>query len=231
MISVVMPLHNEGGHIAGNLKRTVAALEPVGAFEIIVVDDGSADNSRQEIERIAAESPAIRTLCLEHRGKGEALRRGALAARGEYVIFLDADLDIPPEQVMFFVALCQSHQADAVIGSKLHPDSTVDYPWRRRLYSRGYALITRLLFGLPVRDTQTGLKLVRRDLLIRALEQTRQTGFTLDLELLVHLVRLGARMIEAPVVVHYRFKFGGIGWRTACGILIETLQIWRRLRK
>ena len=102
-------------------------------------------------------------------------------------------------------------KADAVIGSKMHPDSTVDYPLIRRVYSLGYFLLVKFLFGLPVRDTQTGLKLVRRDLLLSALEKTECRGFTLDLELLVRLVQLGAVMVEAPVVVRHTMKFGGIG--------------------
>ena len=142
-------------------------------------------------------------------GKGEALRRGAQMARGEFVVFIDADLDLPPEQILFFVAIQRVKKADAVIGSKMHPDSTVDYPLIRRVYSLGYFWLVKLLFGLPVRDTQTGLKLVRRDLLLRALEKTECRGFTLDLELLVRLVQLGAVMVEAPVVVRHSMKFGG----------------------
>jgi glycosyltransferase involved in cell wall biosynthesis len=165
-----------------------------------------------------------------HAGKGEALRRGANRAQGKFVVFIDADLDLPPEQILFFVAIQRVKKADAVIGSKMHPDSTVDYPLRRRVYSLGYYLLVKALFGLPVRDTQTGLKLVRRDLLLRALEQTQSQGFTLDVELLAHLVRLGAVMVEAPVVVQHSMKFGGIGLGTVWAIFRDTFHTWRRLR-
>ncbi|PAW76353.1 MAG: hypothetical protein B9S32_15375 [Verrucomicrobia bacterium Tous-C9LFEB] len=231
LYSVIMPLYNEGAHIVGNLQRTADALRLLGEFELIVVDDGSVDDSRAELERSIGLFPELRVFHIEHSGKGEALRRGAAEARGEFVIFFDADLDLPPEQILFFIALQRAKNADAVIGSKMHADSTVDYPLIRRVYSLGYYLLVKALFGLPVRDTQTGLKLVRSDLLRKALAQTRVKGFAFDLELLVHLVRLHAFMVEAPVVVDFKIKFGGIGVATVWEIFSETMSTWWRLLK
>ena len=204
----------------------------LGPFEMILVNDGSSDNSGEEIARLAGKFPGeIVSLHLTRSGKGEALRRGAQEAHGEFVVFIDADLDLPPEQILFFVAIQRVKKADAVIGSKMHPDSTVDYPLRRRIYSLGYFWLVKFLFGLPVRDTQTGLKLVRRDLLLKALEKTESRGFTLDLELLARLVQLGAVMVEAPVVVRHSMKFGGIGLPVVWQIFRDTWQTWRRVRK
>jgi len=230
-LSVVMPLYNEATRIAANVEQTVGVLRMLGPFELILVDDGSTDSSAQEIERLAKLFPGeVIPLAMPHAGKGEALRRGARRARGEFVVFIDADLDLPPEQILFFVAIQRVKKADAVIGSKMHPDSTVDYPLRRRIYSLGYFWLVKALFGLPVRDTQTGLKLVRRDLLLPALEQTQSQGFTLDLELLVRLVQLGAVMVEAPVVVQHSMKFGGIGLGTVWAIFRDTFHTWQRVR-
>ena len=231
-LSVVMPVFNEAALIAVNVEQTLGALRMLGPFELILVDDGSTDRSGEEIAQLAQRFPAeVIPLSLPHAGKGEALRRGTQIARGKFVVFIDADLDLPPEQILFFVAIQRVKKADAVIGSKMHPDSTVDYPLRRRIYSLGYFWLVKALFGLPVRDTQTGLKLVRRDLLLRALEKTHSQGFTLDLELLVHLVRLGAVMVEAPVVVQHSMKFGGIGLRTVWAIFRDTFHTWQRLRR
>jgi glycosyltransferase involved in cell wall biosynthesis len=223
-LSVVMPLYNEAARIAANVEQTVGVLRMLGPFELILVDDGSVDDSARQIARLAERFPG-------DAGKGEALRRGAQQARGEFVVFIDADLDLPPEQILFFVAIQRVKKADAVIGSKMHPDSTVDYPLRRRIYSLGYFWLVKALFGLPVRDTQTGLKLVRRELLLRALEQTQSQGFTLDLELLVRLVQLGAVMVEAPVVVQHSMKFGGIGLGTVWAIFHDTFRTWQRVRR
>ncbi len=228
--SVVMPVYNEEAHIYVNMRQTADALRLLGSFELIMVDDGSVDRSRAEMTRARSEIPEAMTLHLQHAGKGEALRRGAQAARGEFVIFLDADLDLPPEQLLFFIAVQKAKKADAVIGSKMHPDSTVDYPLLRRCYSRGYFILTKILFNLPVRDTQTGLKLIRRDLLLKALEHTEVRGFALDLELLVRLVQLNAKMVEAPVVVNYHMRFGGVGLSTIYEILKETFRVWKRSR-
>ena len=231
-LSVVMPLYNEAAKIGANVEQTLGALRMLGPFELILVDDGSTDSSAGEIAHLAQLYPGeVVPLTVPHAGKGEALRRGAQLAQGKFVVFIDADLDLPPEQILFFVAIQRVKKADAVIGSKMHPDSTVDYPLRRRIYSLGYYLLVKALFGLPVRDTQTGLKLVRRDLLLRALQETRSQGFTLDVELLAHLVRLGAVMVEAPVVVQHSMKFGGIGAGTVWAIFRDTFHTWQRLRR
>jgi glycosyltransferase involved in cell wall biosynthesis len=231
-LSVVMPLYNEGAQIAANVDQTLSVLRMLGPFEMILVNDGSSDNSADEIARLSEKFPdEVITMELSRSGKGEALRRGAQMARGEFVVFIDADLDLPPEQILFFVAIQRVKNADAVIGSKMHPDSTVDYPFIRRVYSLGYFLLVKLLFGLPVRDTQTGLKLVRREMLLAALAKTESRGFTLDLELLVRLVQLGAVMVEAPVVVRHSMKFGGIGLPVVWQIFRDTWQTWRRVRR
>lgn len=226
---MVLPVYNEGHSIFSNLEKTREVMKVAGDYELIPVNDGSHDGSREELDRAAAHYPEIRPLHLSHSGKGEALRQGALQAKGEWVIFMDADLDLPPEQILFFIAIQKARKADAVIGSKMHPDSTVDYPFYRRLYSRLYYLLIKFLFGLPLRDTQTGLKLFRRTLLLQALEKTELKGFAFDLELLTHFSRLGAKMVEAPVVVDFKIKFGGIGYREIIDILRETLRVWRHL--
>jgi glycosyltransferase involved in cell wall biosynthesis len=229
MLSVVMPVYNEGAIIRGNLQRTVAEFRPLGPFEIIAVNDGSSDNSATELDAAAATLPEVRVLQLPHRGKGEALRQGTRAAKGDWVLFLDSDLDLPPDQFTLFLALQHVRQADVVIGSKLHPDSNVDYPLSRQLYTRGYYVLVKLLFGLPVRDTQTGMKLFRRDILTKAVERTHAEGFAFDVELLIHLAKAGARMTEAPVVVNHQIKYGGVGLNSVWDICRETWRIWRRI--
>jgi glycosyltransferase involved in cell wall biosynthesis len=230
ILSVVMPLYNEGGHLYENIARTVRVMRKFAPFELIAVNDGSSDNSQAEMDRAAAEFPEVRGLALVHAGKGEALRQGTEIAQGKFVIFIDADLDLPPEQIVLFLALQQVRGADAVIGCKMHPDSTIHYPLIRRFYSRGYFVLTRLLFRLPVRDTQTGLKLVRRDFLVRAIAKTSLKGYAFDLELLVRLVQEGAKMVEAPVVVYHRTRFGRIGLRTVLGIFSDTWRTWWAIR-
>jgi glycosyltransferase involved in cell wall biosynthesis len=227
-----MPVYNEGRRLHENVEQTLRAVRLLGPTEIIIANDGSLDCSGNVADELqAAFASEVRVLHLPHAGKGEAIRQGVLVSQGKWVVVLDSDLDLPPEQILFFVAILRVKKAHAVIGSKMHPDSTVSYPFHRRLYSLVYYGLVKLLFGLPVRDTQTGLKLIRRDLFIVALEQSEARGFTLDLELLVRLFQMGAVIVEAPVVVQHTVKFGGIGLKTVFTIFIETWQTWLRTRK
>ncbi len=231
MISVIMPIYNEGASIFTNLQKTREVMKLAGDFELIPVNDGSTDHSLSEIDRSAASFSEIHPLHIPHSGKGEALRQGALHSQGEWVIFMDSDLDLPPEQILFFIAIQKTQKADAVIGSKMHPDSTVHYPFHRRLYSWSYYLLIKTVFNLPLRDTQTGLKLFKRTVLLQALQKTTLKGFAFDLELLAQLSRLQVKMVEAPVVVDFKHKFGGIGWREIIRILRETYRTWRQLSR
>jgi hypothetical protein len=89
----------------------------------------------------------------------------------------------------------------------------------------------KFLFGLPVRDTQTGMKLVRREILTQAVERTQLDGFAFDLELLVHLVETGAKMAEAPVVVNHQIKYRGVGVIDIYSIACDTWRTWRKVRR
>jgi glycosyltransferase involved in cell wall biosynthesis len=229
--SVVMPVYNEGLRLAKNVEQTLNAVRLLGRAEIILADDGSHDPCVGVADVLVQRFPReVRVLHLPHRGKGEAIRQGVMASVGKWVVALDSDLDLPPEQILFFVAILRVKKAHAVVGSKMHPDSTISYPWHRRILSWGYYRLVKLAFGLPIRDTQTGLKLIRRDLFLVALEQSESQGFTLDLELLVRLHQMGAVLVEAPVVVVHSVKFGGIGLRTVFQIFIDTWHTWWRTR-
>jgi glycosyltransferase involved in cell wall biosynthesis len=119
-------------------------------------------------------------------GKGWALVRGAQAARADLVLFMDADLDVHPRQLAILHRALLEDRADVVIGAKLHPNSEISYPPKRRALSLGYYALVRLLFRLPVRDTQTGLKLYRRQVLERIVPRLLVKRFAHDLEALVN---------------------------------------------
>jgi glycosyltransferase involved in cell wall biosynthesis/O-antigen/teichoic acid export membrane protein len=205
-LSVVMPCHNEAGGLRHTLQGLVGELEDVGSFEIIVVSDGSTDGS----EAIAEEFADARVRVLHYPrpgGKGYALQVGLVEARGRYVAFVDADGDIGPEAIGPFLTIMKLYEPDVVLGSKRHPVSRVSYPPLRRLMSWSYHKLTRLLFRVNVRDTQTGLKLVRRDVLAAVLPRLYEKRFAFDLELLVVARSLGySRVFEAPVRVDYKFS-------------------------
>src|SRR4051794_16104446 len=217
LVSVVIPAYNEAGVVAACLHETVAVLEELGGeYEVVLVDDGSHDETLTLARRTADELARVRVLGTGvNLGKGSALARGVYASVGDYVLFLDADLEIHPRQIRLLLEQREREDADVVIGSKLHTDSIVEYPFRRRVLSFGYYALVRTLFRLPVRDTQTGLKLYKRSVLLRVVPRLLVKRFAHDLEALVNVHRLGYKIVEAPVVVTRQRAYDRIGLRDA----------------
>jgi glycosyltransferase involved in cell wall biosynthesis len=171
----------------------------------------------------------VRVALPEHAGKGHAVRAGLARGRGRYLGFIDGDGDVPPDLLADFVRVVERLHPDIVIGSKRHPDSEVVYPLARRLYSWGYQQLVRILFRLHVRDTQAGIKLVRREVLTDVLPLMVVQGYAFDLELLLIANRLGHRhVVEAPVRIGRRFS-STVSPRVVLEMLRDTFAIWWRL--
>jgi glycosyltransferase involved in cell wall biosynthesis len=195
-VSVVLPAYRLGEVIAGNIARVDEAL--AGEAEIVVVDDGSPDNTYGEARRAAEVHPRVKVIRHDHnQGKGEALCTGTRNSSGEIVVFLDADLDLPPDQVPALVA--QLGDIDMLVGAKRASMSEGRYPLTRRVLSTLFTVFTVGLFRLPVRETQTGLKIARRRLLEEVLPEMRIRGYAYDLEMLVRAHRKGFTIREVPV--------------------------------
>ena len=227
-LSVIVPAYREGERLIANLRRLEAALDCTAIpWEVVVVVDGDADTFK------AASSCRTARIHVygyrENRGKGFALRYGMLKARGELVTFIDSDMEIGPEEIGRMAGLLELYSLDAVVGSKRHPLSVVSYPWLRRVQSFIYQLLVRLLFRLDVSDTQTGLKMMRREVAARVLKVALVKRFAFDLELLVVARHLGYRRIfEAPVTIDYRFSTT-TNARAVFSVLKDTLAIFYRL--
>jgi glycosyltransferase involved in cell wall biosynthesis len=228
-----MPAYNEAHSIAENVCETVKTMRELGIpFEIVVVDDGSLDGTHTAaIEALRAWPDCVRIVrCRRNEGKGNALICGAAYSRGEYIAFLDADMDLHPEQLETFFAIMQSSSADAVIGSKFHPESKVDYPRLRRVYSFFYYMMVRAMFGLPLRDTQTGIKLFKREVLERVLPRVLVKRFAFDLELLANVHHFGYRVVEAPVEVNFTRVCSRLRFPAVWNVFVDTLAIFYRMR-
>jgi glycosyltransferase involved in cell wall biosynthesis len=230
-ISVVMPAYNEAPHILDNLREVVLAVAQDYDYEIIVVDDGSQDLTYHEALKFVAPDPArVRVVRYdENLGKGNALMCGTWFARGDYVVFLDADMDLHPSQLPNFFAIMDKTKADVVIGSKRHPESKVDYPFIRRVYSAVYYTIIRLMFGLPIKDSQTGLKIFRSEVLQRVLPRILVKRFAFDIEVLANAHRLGYSIADGPVTLQFRRTVGRIRMKDVLNILTDTLAIYYRM--
>ena len=226
VLSVVLPCHNAGASLGEVLERLLRAGDG-GSREIIVVSDGSTDRTVE----IAREFPpdSVRVLAYPERvGKGMALRVGLAEARGRYVAFMDADGDIDPEGILPLLTIMRTYEPDIVLASKRHPLSEVAYPPLRRVMSWVYHKLTRVLFRVNVRDTQTGLKLIRRDVLAAVLPRMLEKRYAFDLELLVVARRMGfTGVFEAPVRIDYRFD-SRVNPRAAFRILLDTMAVFYR---
>lgn len=233
-VSVIMPAFNESGHIYKNIIETHCVFNRTKCrFEIIVVDDGSTDSTREEAVKASKLHDNIRVVHYAlNNGKGNALKEGFRHATGNYVVFLDSDLDLHPLQLHTLFRIMRNKRAHVVIGSKHHPKSRLEYPVVRKVISRAYALILKALFNLPLRDTQTGLKVFNYEVLCKVFPKVLSKRYAYDLEILVNANRLGYRVVEAPVVLNFRRprKWGRIGLNDLYSTGMDTLAIFYRLR-
>lgn len=233
LISVIIPCYNEGERIYRNLQECLRSLgELKKPFEIIAVNDGSSDNTLKELNRLAMVHPEVVPVTYgKNAGKGNALRVGTLKARGDLIIFMDADLEIHPRHAATFIKTMERTGADMVIGSKRHPYSKVDCPPKRRLLSYGYHIMVRALFGLKLTDTQPGFKLAKREVLIKEMYKSKVDRYAFDLELLVNADADGFKIVEAPIELNFSRPLGGrIGFRSVKSIFSETMDIFLRHR-
>lgn len=223
-LSLVLPCYNAGSGLRDVLAGIRGELETVPSWEIIVVSDGSTDETLRVAEDFAEDG--VRVLHYPRRaGKGHALRVGLSEARGRYIGFIDADGDIAPDAIRPFLEIMRLYRPDIVLGSKRHPLSEVQYPLARRGMSWTYHKLVRVLFRVNVRDTQTGLKLIRRETLAAVLPLMLEKRYAFDLELLVVARSLGFRRVfEAPVRIDFRFS-GHVNLGAVFRILLDTMAI------
>lgn len=234
-LSVVMPVYNLSATIEENLVATAELFDSHSIrAELVPVDDGSADGTADAIRRAAARQYSHVVVkpvfCERNGGKGAALKAGFAASTGEYVMLLDGDLDIHPKQTPWFFEQVVKNGADIVVGSKRHRRSVVQYPWHRRVVSWVYFTLVRMFIGLPLTDTQTGMKLFRRQVLGDALARMLVKTYAFDLELLAIAHERGAKIAEAPVVIRFGNKFGALSPTTVKTMALDSLAVFYRLR-
>ncbi len=231
-LTVVVPYYNPGQLLVPTIERLLSVLDASGAtYEVIAVSDGSTDGSDRELDAALADRPQLTNVVLaQNQGKGAALRIGLAKGRGRYLGFIDADGDLDPILLDSFQTMVRLYSPDIILGSKRHPLSEVEYPFLRRVYSWGYQQVVRVGFRLNIRDTQTGIKLVRRDVLSAVLPRMLEKRFAFDLELFVIARRLGyRRFLEAPIRLRHQFT-STVSWRSVYRSLLDTMAIWYRLR-
>ncbi len=200
--SIVIPAYNESARIGGALQAVVACIRQRGwNAEVVVVNDGSHDDTAEIVQAFAANAPEVRMLQNPgNRGKGYSVRNGILHSLGEIVMFTDADLSAPIEEADgLFAALASG--ADIAIGSRWleRTRQSIRQPLYRQFFGRCFNVVTHAVMGLPYADTQCGFKAFTRDAAqtIFQLQTIERWGF--DPEILFIARKRGYRVVEVPV--------------------------------
>lgn len=231
-ISVVMPAYNEEARICASIEETIKTFIDFGcSWELIVIDDGSTDSTYLRACELVDKYPGRLTVKKNpvNLGKGRALKKSLRYISGDYVVFIDADMDLHPVQVEALFDIMRLDNADIVIGSKLHPNSIVNYPLQRRFISMIYYLLVKILFNLPCHDTQTGLKLFKAEVLRSVFPRILVKKFAFDLEVLANAHHLGYQIAEAPIVLNSQRRYGRIGAGSILTTFWDTLAIFYRM--
>jgi len=231
-LSVIVPVYDQAGVIAENVR---AIRERIAAgfdepFEVIVVSDGSVDGTVERM--LESELPDVHVLYYDRNlGKGYAVKTGAREARGQWLAYVDCDLDLDPAALPEYVEVAERDGLDFAIGSKRHPDSKVHYPRSRVVSSWVYQQLVRVLFRLDVRDTQVGLKVFRREVAREVMPLLLVKRYAFDVELLAVSRAFGfERVREMPITLEYRFAGSGVRSAAALHAVFDTFAIFFRLR-
>ncbi len=234
LVSVIVPAYLKEQTIVEDLSRIKEVLEGLHLdYEIIVVADGTADRTFEKALNLASEKIKVFGYPGKNRGKGYALRFGAAKAQGKVIVFLDSGMEINPAGISMLLEHMRWYKAEVVVGSKRHPVSKVNYPLQRKITSFAYQILVLLLFGLKVKDTQTGLKVFKAEVLEKVLPRLLIKTYAVDIEILAVAHHLGFRRIyEAPVDVSYNFTdlTHAASLRHIWKMLWDTLAVFYRLR-
>jgi glycosyltransferase involved in cell wall biosynthesis len=204
MLSVVVPAYNEETRLVGTLTELMAHLDASSVkYEVIVVDDGSSDGTAAVVQRLSAAFPRLSLIDAEHHGKGHAVRTGVLAARGSRIVFCDADLPVPPADVMRVAECLQD--CPIVVGSREGPRATrLGEPHLRHFMGRVFNAVVRAVAVPGIQDTQCGVKGFTAESARAVFSRQTIDGFGFDVEVLYIAKRCGYEIAEVPVTWSYR---------------------------
>lgn len=234
-LCVVMPAFNEGAHIKENLlyaSKVVSGF--VKNYQLVVVNDGSSDNTLEQIMLAVAEDSAISVVSYtDNKGKGYAIKTGVHFSNANYIAFLDSDMELDPGMLRYFIRSLKVSNADIAIGSKLHRKSKLNYPLSRRVMSVGYYLLLKCMFKLNLKDTQTGIKLFRAEVIKPICESLETYGYAYDIEILAKATKDNRSIIELPIELNYRRdqrETSRFPIKQLCRIFKETLKVRKAVR-
>lgn len=202
-LSLIVPVYNEETRLLGPLAAVVTFLEDhFSQWEVIYSDDGSTDSTAAILNRLHLENPRIRAVASpKNRGKGSAVRNGLAAAKGDLLLFSDADFSAPIEESLKLLSALKSG-ADVAMGSRGLDQSMIEVrqPWFRETMGKTFNLVLQTLLPIPFYDTQCGFKLFRKKVIDALLPRLQVDGFAFDVEMLVVAQQHAFRIAEVPIV-------------------------------
>ena len=203
-LSIVIPAFNERERLPQAIAGLRAFLDAEDCLaEVLVVENGSTDGTGTLADELARQDERIRVLRLDQRGKGLAVRTGALASRGQIVVMCDVDFSMPVGEITHLVAAVEAG-ADVVIASREAPGARrIGEPWRRHFTGRIFNGIIQRLAGLRFDDTQCGFKAFRRSVADDLFRHQRIGGWAFDVELLFIAQMRGYHIAEVPITWRY----------------------------
>ncbi len=203
-LSVIIPCYNEGKRIGNTLKKIIEFFNNIKInYEIIVVNDGSTDDTKTKLQKIKEEHSNNVFINVinnnQNCGKGFAVKQGIMASNSEYIYFTDADLSTPIEEIVKFL---ERKEYDIVIGSRAVKNSKilVHQPFYRELAGKVFNKLLKFILGLPYNDTQCGAKLFKSDVAKFVFSKTTINRFSFDAEVLFIAKKYKYKVLELPVV-------------------------------
>ncbi len=199
-ISIVLPAYNEAVRIEQCLKKVEHAVNSLtGSYEIIVAEDGSTDGTDRIVANLSKSNPHVSLLHSPVRlGKGKAIKNALRRAKGDIIVFMDADLSANLNALPIIVQLAKEHRGLA-IGSRHVKGSRVKRPFTRTVFSLTYNLLARMLFLDGVHDHQCGFKAMSREVATVVQNKAKSDGFFLDTEIILQCKRRGFAVVEVGV--------------------------------
>jgi dolichol-phosphate mannosyltransferase len=226
-LSIIVPVFNQQRKVSNSLEKIKQVVESAFSdYELIVVNDGSTDNTLTILEDIALTDQHIRVLSYTpNRGKGYAVRQGVLHSHGDAVMFLDGDLDISPDSIKDYVERLST--SDLVIASKRHPKSSVTIPKSRVFLSRAFNLLIKMATGIPQKDTQAGFKVGNGEIMRIIFRNVSVNRYAFDVELFTIASIMHLKVQEMPVIMKIERKFNT---KEIVNMFVDVTRIWYKYR-
>src|SRR3989344_4929710 len=236
LLSLIVPAYKQEKTIVKDIKNIDKILSSLPfSYELLVVVDGFLDKTYEKVKNQKSKIKSLQVFGYkENKGKGFAIKYGVEEARGDIIGFIDAGMDLDPAEISIMLNIMDWNKADIVVGSKLHPDSKVNYPFQRKILSWGYRTLTHILFGFKVKDTQVGLKLFKKKVAKDVFSKIIVKKFAFDIEVLAVAYKLGyTKIYEAPIKLNFKGASSITSsnfWNVIFSMLWDTAAVFYRLK-